>query len=356
MRGSRSLSWRVRLLAASAAAVVVLAACGGDGDEESTATTATTAVKPSGSITVYSGRNEALVKPVLDMFTADTGVTVQLRAGDSGALGAQLLTEGKATPADVFFSQDAGALGAVTKADLFQRLSAALTDRVPTAYRAKDRTWVGVSGRVRVVIYNPQLAPTPPASIDDVVDPEWKGKIGYAPTNASWQSFVTALRVLRGEDGAKSWLTKFKANEPKSFPGNGQVRDAVNDGQVAIGLVNHYYLHEKIAKEGAAKVVAKNQYLEDGDVGGLVNVAGVGVLSSSKNPTAANALVEYLLGEKAQKYFAEKTYEYPLIAGVATAAEVPKLDTLDAPEIDLSDLASLEKTQALLREVGLLTA
>lgn len=332
----------------------LLASCGGEDDNEATPATSTSTQKPTGSITVYSGRNEALVKPVLDMFTADTGVTVQLRAGDSGALGAQLLTEGKATPADVFFSQDAGALGAVTKGGLFEKLPSTFTGRVDPAYRAKDGTWVGVSGRVRVVIYNPAMVPTPPASIDEVVDPQWKGKIGYAPTNASWQSFVTALRIARGEDGAKSWLEKFKANEPKSFPGNGPVRDAVNDGQIALGLVNHYYLHEKIAKEGAEKVTAKNQYLRD--VGGLVNVAGVGVLSTSKNPNAAVALVDYLLSEKAQRYFAEKTFEYPLIAGVAPAVDVPKLDTLRPPDIDLSDLASLEKTQALLREAGLLTA
>ena len=356
MRDNRLKPWPIRLGIAVLIGILLLASCGGEDDNEAATTTSTSTQKPTGSITVYSGRNEALVKPVLDMFTADTGVTVQLRAGDSGALGAQLLTEGKATPADVFFSQDAGALGAVTKGGLFEKLPSDITDRVPSTYRAKDGTWVGVSGRVRVVIYNPAMAPTPPASIDDVVDPRWKGKIGYAPTNASWQSFATALRVVRGEDGAKSWLEKFKANEPRSFPGNGQVRDAVNDGQIALGLVNHYYLYEKIAKEGAEKVTAKNQYLEGGDVGGLVNVAGVGVLSTSKNANAAVALVDYLLSEKAQRYFAEKTFEYPLIEGVTPAVDVPKLDTLRPPDIDLSDLASLERTQALLREVGLLTA
>jgi iron(III) transport system substrate-binding protein len=296
------------------------------------------------------------VKPVLDMFTEDTGIEVEFRAGDSGSLGAQLLTEGRETPADVFFSQDAGALGAVSKAGLLEALDQPLLDRVPAPFRADNGTWVGVSGRVRVVVYNPTLAPTPPKTIDEVVDPQWKGKIGYAPTNASWQSFVTALRVVRGEDGAKAWLEKFKANEPKSFQNNIRIRDAADGGEISIGLVNHYYLYEKIAEEGADKVVAKNQFLTDGDVGGLVNVAGVGVLASSDDKPAAARLVDYLLSDKAQRYFAEETFEYPLISSVSPSVDVPKLDTLKPPDIDLSDLSSLEQTQKLLREVGLLTS
>jgi iron(III) transport system substrate-binding protein len=348
-----------RALAVLALAAVLFTACA---DDDKTTTAAPTSASDSassapasGSVTVYSGRSESLVKPILDMFTADTGIKVEFRAGDSGALGAQILTEGDASPADVFFSQDAGALGAVSKASLLEALPSSLTSQVPEAFAAEDGSWVGVSGRVRVVVYNPTLAPSPPKTIDEVVDPQWKGKIGFAPTNASWQSFVTALRVLRGDVGAKEWLEKFAANEPKPFDGNGPVRDAVNDGQIALGLVNHYYLFEKISKEGADTVVAKNQYLTNGDVGGLVNVAGVAVLRSSDNKPAALALVEYLLSEKAQKYFAEKTFEYPLTPGVEPVVEVPSLDSLKPPNIDLSDLDSIEKTQDLLAEVGLLT-
>lgn len=346
-----------------------IVACGGSETSENTqpATTAAASdvstVAPvasdpcetaRGSLTVYSGRSEKLVADLYTQFTTDTGINVEVRYGDSGELAGQILTEGNATPADVFFSQDAGALGAVTEAGLFVKLNDSILNRVAAKYRSESNNWVGTSGRARVIVFNPTLIANPPTSIDELIDPQWEGKIGFAPTNASWQSFVTALRVSRGEDDARTWLEAFAANNPVAYEKNGAVRDAVNAGEVALGLVNHYYLYEKIAAEGAQNVVAQNQYLP-GDIGGLVNVAGVGALENSDNPEGSQCLASYLVSDSAQKFFVKKSFEYPLVDGIAPFKGLPTLAELDPPSIDLSDLKSIAETQELLNVVGLLS-
>lgn len=343
-----------------------LAACGGSETSENTqpastsdaSTVASDANDPcetaSGSLTVYSGRSEKLVADLFSQFSTDTGVDVEVRYGDSGELAGQILTEGKATPADVFFSQDAGALGAISEAGLIIELEDSILNRVAAMYRSESNNWVGTSGRARVVLFNPTLVATPPTSIDELLDPQWKGKIAFAPTNASWQSFVTALRVFRGEDEARTWLKAFDANKPVAYEKNGAVRDAVNAGEVALGLVNHYYLYEKLAAEGAENVVAQNQYLP-GDIGGLVNVAGIGALENSDNPEGSQCLASYLVSDSAQEFFVEKSFEYPLADGLAPFDGLPTLEELDPPSIDLSDLQSIAETQELLNDVGLLS-
>lgn len=354
MKLSRTFRSLRRTLALAVVPVLALSACGNDSSNSSSDTTDASDLSGT-TVTVYSGRSEELVAPFFEEFTATTGIKVNARYGDSGEMAALLLTEGSASPADVFFSQDAGALGAVEDAELFAPLTISEIEQVDPAYRSTAGEWTGVSGRVRVFVYNPELVPNPPTTIDELLDPSWSGKIGFAPTNASWQSFVTGLRVLRGEDAAREWLEGFKANNPQEFEKNGLVRDAVNDGTVSLGLVNHYYLYEKIRTEGEDAVVAKNQYLTAGDPGGLINVAGVGILGSSKNKAAAEALVKYMLSEEGQKYFSEKTFEYPLVSGIEAWVNLPALTTLQPPAIDLSDLKSIEETQDLLADVGLLT-
>lgn len=337
-----------RTIAAVAALAIIASAC-----SSSDSTSDTTEATLETSLTVYSGRSEDLVKDLFEAFTNETGISVEARYGDSGEMAALLLTEGSSSPADVFFSQDAGALGAVE--DNLIELPSSTLSATDSKYSAKNGKWVGITGRVRVIVYDPATVTSPPSTIDELLNAKWSGKIGFAPTNASWQSFVTALRVIRGEEGAEKWLTGFAKNKPVSFEKNSAVRDAVNSGEVSLGLVNHYYLLEKIAAEGAAAVTAKNQFMAAGDVGGLVNVAGVGVLRKAPHSTAAQKFVDFLQGETAAEYFRTKTWEYILTKDATQAEGLPALADLNAPSIDLSDLKSIDLTQELLQKVGLLT-
>lgn len=308
------------------------------------------------ALVVYSGRNENLVGPLLEQFTEATGIPVTPRYGGSAELAGALLEEGEGTSAQVFLSQDAGALGALQAEGRLAPLAQQQLDKVPASYRSPAGAWIGVSGRSRVLIYNTRLVQEGdlPGSVLDLTGPQFRGKVAFAPTNASFQSFVTALRVLRGEEQARTFLERFAANEPRAFPGNADIVNAVADGQVPFGLVNHYYLYEKATgtEGGLASIPAANAYFSRGDPGALVNVSGVGVLAGEADDRTAR-FVDFLLGEQAQRYFAEQTHEFPLVAGVPAPEGLPPLAELAGPRIDLSRLDTLQETLALLSDVGL---
>jgi iron(III) transport system substrate-binding protein len=245
----------------------------------------------------------------------------------------------------------------VSGAGLLAPLPTDVVAAVPQRYRATDSTWVATSARARVVAYNPDLVTDAdlPRNVDDLLAPRWTGRLGFAPSNASWLSFVTGLRLIRGEDGAREWLTAFAAQQPQRFDGNGPILDAVAAGTVDAGLVNHYYLYEKTAELDPATYPVRNHYVP-GDPLGLVNVAGVGVVAASDNQEAAQRAVAFLLSPEAQQYLVDQTGEYPVIDGVAPTREydLAPLESLAPPDVQLADLASLEQTEAMLQEVGLL--
>jgi iron(III) transport system substrate-binding protein len=310
---------------------------------------------PPPSITIYSGRLEELVGPLIERFRTETGIAAEVRYGDTAELASLLLEEGAASPADVYFAQDAGALGAVADAGLLGDLPGELLDRVPARFRSPDGKWVGVSGRARVIVYDTrELSPEQlPTSIHAFTDPQWSGRIGWAPTNGSFQAFVTAMRVLEGDDAARTWLEGIVANAPRRYEGNTQVVQAVADGEIDVGFVNHYYLLRFLQEQGETFPV-RNHYLAGSDPGALVNVAGVGVLASNSTNPSARRFIEFLLSSESQAYFAEQTFEYPLVAGVEGPAGQPTLEQLQTPNIDLSDLSDLQGTLALLNETGVL--
>ena len=328
------------LLTLAVALTGVLAAC--------------TAAPPTG-ITVYSGRSEELVGPLIERFRSQTGVPVEVRYADTAELASLILEEGANTPADVYFAQDAGALGAVAAAGQLRALPAELLNRVPERFRSPDGQWVGVSGRARVVAFDTRdiTADQMPASIDAFTSPEWRGRIGWAPTNGSFQAFVTAYRLLKGDDAARAWLEGIQANEPRTYEGNTQIVQGIADGEIDVGFVNHYYLLRFLAEHGEAFPV-RNHFLGASDPGALVNVAGAGILASTDAESSARGFIEFMLNNQSQAYFATETYEYPLVSGVAGPEGLPALDQIQSPALDLSDLADLQATLAMLNETGVL--
>lgn len=329
-----------------------LVACGSDEDASGDPGKANDKI-----ITVYSGRNEQLVKPLLEKFTQQTGIEVQTRYATTAQLAAQLVEEGDRSPADAFFAQDAGALGTVAKKGMFATLPAETTGKVPETYRARSGDWVGLSARSRVLVYNADqvTAADLPASVFELTDPTWKGKVAVAPTNASFQAFVTAIRVQHGDQKAKDFLAGLKANEPQIRDSNVKIVEDVNGGTVPVGLVNHYYLGEVAKEQGTTpqSLKARLHFFPGGDTGALVNVAGVGVLKRSAEDADAKAFVDYLLGAEAQKYFAEETSEYPVVTGVPGPTFVPPLADLKVPAIDLNNLDTLDATVKMITESGL---
>lgn len=343
-----SRSWK--LLSVIVGCAVLAAACGSDDDGD--AATDTTGGGNAGLV-VYSGRSEDLVGPLIRQFEEESDIDVEVRYGDTAEMAAQILEEGDNSPADVFFGQDAGALGALAKDGRFAKLSEAQLSLVADGLKDDEGDWVGTSARVRVVVYNNEELTEAdlPDSILDFVDPKWKGRIGWAPTNGSFQAFVTALRVLEGEDGARAWLEGIQANEPVAFDNNIATVEAVAAGEVSVGFVNHYYLYQFLAEN--PDYTASNKLYGGGDPGGLVNVAGVGLLRTAEHVDEANQLIDFLLSTEAQTYFAEETYEIPVADGVQPVEGVPSLDDVTLPDIDLNQLDDLAGTLALLTELGI---
>ena len=311
----------------------------------------------NGDLVIYSGRSESLVGPLIEQFSQATGIEVQVRYGDTAEMAATLLEEGDNSPADLFYAQDPAGLGAVAKAGLLAPLPAELLDQVPDRFAPADGNWVGISGRARVAVYNTDLLTEAdlPADMWGFTEANWQGKIGWAPTNGSFQAMVTAMRVIWGEAQTKEWLEAIQANQPVVYEGNSAIVQAVAAGEVQVGFVNHYYLYRFLAEEGDS-FPAGNYFLPNGDPGSLILVSGIGQLKTTQNSDNALRFIQFLLSLEGQQYFADQTYEYPVIAGVAIPDTLPPLADLDAmaANVPLTDLADLAGTVQLLSDLGIL--
>lgn len=304
-------------------------------------------------LTVYSGRSESFIAPFFADFQAETGITLNIRYGDSSELAAQILEEGENSPADLFIAQDAGSLGAVSAAELFTPLDSSVGSEIAQEYVAADRHWIGITGRARVFAYNPSSLKTLPTSVVDLSKALYRSQVGIAPSNASFQAFVTAMINEKGEEFTKNWLLALKANDVKIYPKNSAIVEAIDRNEISLGLVNHYYIWE-VSQGLGRDINVQNGFFKSGDLGNLINVSGAGIFASSKKQAGAAELINFLTSQKEQRKFVSQTHEYSLIKGMASPENLPALKAIGSPAVDLDALANLARTQDLLIEVGLL--
>ncbi len=317
-----------------------LSACGDDGDR----------------LTVYSGRTEDLIGPLLERFADETGVDIDVRYDDTVNLALLIDTEGDRSPADVFISQSPGAVAFLEERDRLAALPEETLGEVPEEDRSSDGTWVGLTGRVRTLAYNTDEVEEGdlPASVLDLTEPRFEGRIGVAPSNGSFQDFVTAMRIELGEDRTREWLEGIAANDPATYPNNVSILEAVGRGEIEFGLINHYY--DFRAKAEDPDLPTALEFFEPGDLGSLLLVTAGSVVDTTDQEDDAERLVRFLLEEEAQRYFSEETFEYPLAAGVEPVEGLPPLDDIASTRIDLEQLGDLERTEELIGASGLADA
>ncbi len=349
---TRPSSHPARLLAALLVfAAVVLVGCGfstednGGGSNE----------PETEGITLYSGRIPAAIGPAVDSYEAKADRDVQVRFAETADLAATLVEEGDASPADVFFAQEPGAIAAVAEAGLLSKLPQDIVDRVPPRFRDPEGRWVGVTGRARVIAYNRDIVKESelPPSPFGLTDPQWKDRVGWSPASSSMQEYVTALRARYGDDRTKQWLEEMVDNGTVSFPDNVTIRDAIANGEIDVGLINHYYVAQAIGEEGPDYPVAV--YFPPGGLGSLMLLTSVGVLESSDRKPEAFAFVRSLLSDRSQAFFTSSSKEYPLARGAkpdpSLSVPIAKIPVSDSSLVDLKEI---QATIDLMKEAGAL--
>lgn len=337
------------------ASIVLLSACGGSKDS-------TTASTPPGgslagqSITLYNGQHEQTTARLVEVFEKRTGVKVKVRSGDEAELANQIVQEGSNSPADVFYTENTPALEHLREHELLTPIDASTLAAIPARYGSVDGDWVGVSGRVSVMVYNTkQISPTElPSSILAFAEPKWKGKLGIAPSETDFQPLVTSITRFDGPAAAERWLEAIKANS-KTYPDNETVVAQVNNGESAVGLINHYYWYRLRDEVGAKGLNSALAYFAPRDPGDLLDVSGAAVLKSSSHQSAAQAFVAFLVSAEGQEVLAHShSYEYPLRPGVSPAKGLRPVGVIAPAPITLSELGDGSVPLELEQKLGLL--
>jgi iron(III) transport system substrate-binding protein len=323
---------------------ILVAGCGGSSSDS------------GGSLTLYSAQHEPMTEALTKGFEEENGAQVQVRYGEDEGLASQIEQEGDASPADVVLTENTPPLELLADKELLAEVDSSTLEEVPSQYNSPTGHWVGVAARETVMVYNPDLiaADELPASILDLAKPEWKGKLAIAPSEPDFVPIVSAIEKLDGEAAAKSWLEGF-ADNAKHYNDNEGIIAAVDSGQIAAGIINHYYWYEAVAEEGKDKVPSKLHYFGHEDPGALVNISGAGALESSDDPELAQEFLAYAVGEEGQTAIVESgDWEYPLNAAVPPPPGLKPFDSLEPPKVGPADLGDGSAPVELMEQVGLL--
>ncbi len=343
---------------AAMAGALLLAACGGS--STGTAGVSSSASVPGSlagqSITLYNGQHEQTTARLVSAFERRTGVKVNVRSDDEVALGNQIVQEGSSSPADVFYTENTPVLEHLREEGLLGRIDPSTLAVIPARYNSTRGNWVGVSARVSVLVYNTrQISPASlPSSILALAQPQWKGKLGIAPSETDFQPLITSITKLDGAGAAEKWLAGIKANS-KIYPDNETVVAQVNNGESTVGLINHYYWYRLRDEVGEAGLHSALHYYAPRDPGDLLNVSGAAVLKSSSHQAAAQAFVAFLVSKEGQEVIARShSYEYPLRPGVRPAPSLRPFDQLQPAPVALSELGDGSAPLALEQKLELL--
>ena len=331
-------------LCLSVIAVVPIAGCGGSSSDS------------SDSLTLYSAQHEPMTEAFAKGFEEENGAKIQIRYGEDEGLASQIEQEGDASPADVVLTENTPPLESLAEKGLLSKVDPSTLEEVPSQYSSPSGHWVGVAARETVMVYDPKLiaASELPESILDLAKPEWKGKLAIAPSEPDFVPIVSAIEKLDGEAAAKSWLEGFAANA-KHYNDNEGIIAAVDSGQIAAGIINHYYWYEAVAEEGRDGVPSRLHYFGHEDPGALVNISGAGALESSGDPKLAQEFLAYMVGKQGQTAITESgDWEYPLNAAVPPPPGLKPFDSLEPPAVGPADLGDDAAPVELMQEVGLL--
>jgi iron(III) transport system substrate-binding protein len=331
------------LTAILASAALALSACGSSSHSADT-------------ITLYNGQHEQTTAALVAAFEHQTGIHVDIRSGDEAELANQILQEGANSPADVFYTENTPVLEALRERGMLAPVSPSTLAAIPSRYNSSEGDWVGVSARVSVLVYNTsQLAPAQlPSSILELAEPKWKGKLAIAPSETDFQPLITAIIKLDGRAAAERWLAGLQANG-KIYPDNETIVAQVNNGESAIGPINHYYWFRLRAELGGGGMHSALHYYAAGDPGDLVDVSGAAVLRSSSKQADAQAFLAFLVSRTGQETIAHShSYEYPLRPGVAPAPGLRPFAQLKPVALTPAELGDGHQALALEQKLGLL--